>query len=639
MKIKKVRIKNYKSIIDSGDCYFTKDITIFAGKNESGKTSILEALYDFNTDRVIKDTVKPIKNDKAIPEISVTFEIAQNDLNKIFKTIGLNKKFSEETSIEIIKTFPQKFSISENTQKTLGIIDKNFMVSEANIIFKQIQGATKTMIEAYPEEASQEIKEIKEISRKMYLMIHKRWGYWRYETQNLLKLKQLYKKLEREIRFLEEKGKGKEKEEYQVNRDFYYSLIDDIHSYIENLYSLLNLNTIFTNKIKKYIPHFILFNFFEDVFPNKIPFGELEKNEWIKDLSIISKLDINTIKKSNDRRREVHRDDVNINLNEDYKNFWTQDVSELSVSWDSQYLYFWIKEEGYFYEPAIRSKGRQWHLAFYIKVTARVKENVQNIILIDEPGLFLHAKAQKDILKQLENSAKKTQIVFSTHSPYLLDPNYLNRIRLIHKTKKTGTKINNNIHVVSDKETFAPIFTAIGLDLSSGVSNFTEKNSVIVEGISDVYYLNAFKEIFDKKSLNFIFGGGAGNMPFIGTILHGWGCKVLYLYDNDQGKKDGRKNLKRNWCIPEDLILSVTDHEGDAIEDIFSKNDFKQYILKNEEEYNLRNSQKIKQYTNKVLFSKQFLESSGKISLDKTTSENVEELFKKIERTFDGNKK
>ena len=632
MKIQKVRIKNYKSIIDSGDCYFTNDITIFAGKNESGKTSILEALYDFNTDRVIKDTVKPIKNDKDISEISVTFEISKNDLNEIFSNIGLNKKFSKETSIEIIKTFPQNFSISKKTQKTLGITDKDFMISEANIIFKQIQETTKTIIESYPEEASQEIKEI---SRKMYLMIHKRWGYWGHENQNLLKLKQLYKKLEREIRFLEEKGK----EKYQMNRDFYYSLIDEIYSYIDKLYSLLNLNTIFTNKIKKYIPHFILFNFFEDVFPNKIPFEELEKNEWIKDLSIISKLDINTIKKSNDRRREVHRDDVNINLNEDYKNFWTQDVSELSISWDSHYLYFWIKEEGYPYEPAIRSKGRQWHLAFYIKVTARVKENVQNIILIDEPGLFLHAKAQKDILKQLENSAKKAQIVFSTHSPYLLDPKNLNRIRLIHKTKKTGTKINNHIHVVSDKETFAPIFTAIGLDLSSGIANFTEKNSVIVEGISDVYYLNALKKIFDKKSLNFIFGGGAGNMPFIGTILHGWGCKVLYLFDNDKGKKDGRKNLKRNWCIPEDLILSVTDHEGDAIEDIFSKNDFKKYILKNEEEYNLSNSQKIKQYTNKVLLAKQFLESSEKISLDKTTKEKVEELFKKIERTFDGNKK
>src|SRR5271157_6251674 len=61
-------------------------------------------------------------------------------------------------------------------------------------------------------------------------------------------------------------------------------------------------------------------------------------------------------------------------------------------------------------------------------------------------------------------------------------------------------------------------------------------------GSTIVYYLNAFKRILKKDTLKFIFGGGAGNMPFVGTILHGWGANVIYLYDNDQGKKDGEKN-------------------------------------------------------------------------------------------------
>ena len=51
MKIKKLRVKNYKSILDSGDVYFEEGITILAGMNESGKTSLLEALEDFDTDR------------------------------------------------------------------------------------------------------------------------------------------------------------------------------------------------------------------------------------------------------------------------------------------------------------------------------------------------------------------------------------------------------------------------------------------------------------------------------------------------------------------------------------------------------------------------------------------------------------
>ena len=65
MKLEKFRIKNYKSIIDSGDCYLTDTITIFAGKNESGKTSILEALEDFDTDKKIRESSRPIKNSPA----------------------------------------------------------------------------------------------------------------------------------------------------------------------------------------------------------------------------------------------------------------------------------------------------------------------------------------------------------------------------------------------------------------------------------------------------------------------------------------------------------------------------------------------------------------------------------------------
>jgi hypothetical protein len=390
--------------------------------------------------------------------------------------------------------------------------------------------------------------------------------------------------------------------------------------------------------LKQRIPNFILFNSFDDIFPNKIPFAKLEKNEWIQDLSVISDLKITTIKGTDDRGKEKHKDDVNIKLNKDYEKFWTQDASNLSVNWDSEYLYFWIKEDGYPYEPSLRSKGRQWHLAFYIKVSARASENVPNIILIDEPGLFLHAKAQEDILGKLEDSAKEAQLIFSTHSPYLLEADKLNRVRLVHRTNDKGTQIENKVHALADKETLTPILTAIGLELSVGISALDKKNNVIVEGPSDVFYLNAFKKILNKNSVNFIFGGGAGNMPFVGTILHGWGGKVVYLYDNDQGKKDGEKNLKDSWFISKDIILSVLRSSG-SIEDIFSLPDFKKFVLNDASKtYTETNSEYVKKAKlNKVLLAKKFLETyqnENLANLDETTMENIDKLFKNIECKF-----
>jgi len=407
---------------------------------------------------------------------------------------------------------------------------------------------------------------------------------------------------------------------------------------INDLENFFTTETNFLGALKQWIPNFILFNSFDDIFPNKIPFAELETNEWVKDLSVISELKIETIKGADDRGKEKHKDDINIKLNDDYKKFWTQDVSNLSVSWDSQYLYFWIKEDGEPYAPSFRSKGRQWHLAFYIKVSARANESVPNIILIDEPGLFLHAKAQEDILGKLEDSAKEVQLIFSTHSPYLLEADKLNRVKLVHRTKKEGTKIENKVHVLADKETLTPIMTAIGLELNAGISALDKVNNVVVEGPSDVYYLNAFKKILNKNNVNFIFGGGCGNMPFVGTILHGWGGKVIYLYDNDRGKKDGEKNLKDNWLITKDLILPVLNTMG-SIEDIFSPSDFKTFVLcDTNKTYNGANSEHVKKAKlDKVLLAKQFLETcqnGSTINLDETTMDNINKLIEKIENKF-----
>ena len=121
MKIEKFRIKNYKSIIDSGDCYLTDDVTILAGKNESGKTSILEALEDFNINSEIRTAAKPIKAENANSEISITFKIEKFDLQEIYDSMELEKQASNSTSLEIIKTFPNQFSTSEHTKKGIGI--------------------------------------------------------------------------------------------------------------------------------------------------------------------------------------------------------------------------------------------------------------------------------------------------------------------------------------------------------------------------------------------------------------------------------------------------------------------------------------------------------------------------------------
>lgn len=608
MKLKKFRIKNFKSITDSGDCYLTDTITILAGKNESGKTSILEALEDFDTDEKIRESAKPIKSPEAIPEISITFTVEKDTVKEVLTEIGSTQKAVADIELEIIKTFPDIYSFGKTTKE-----NELFGTKEIEKIQKSIKekwGKVKALHTKYPQLGGTSFDfEFSDLTNEKTLLTN-------FKTATTPNIPQIDEK----------------------DRESFSKLLVEIETEIQNLENLIATEDKFFKALKKWIPNFVFFNSFDDIFPNKIPFTELETNEWIRDLAVISDLDVATIKASPARDKQKHKKDVNIVINKDYEKFWTQDITNLSVDWDSSDLYFWIEEDGYLYEPSLRSKGMQWHLAFYIKVSARANENVPNIILIDEPGLFLHAKAQEDILRLLEDSAKEVQLIFSTHSPYLLEADKLNRIRLIHRTKKAGTKIENKVHALADKETLTPIMTAIGLELSVGITALDKVNNVVVEGPSDLYYLNAFKKILSKDSVNFIFGGGAGNMPVVGTILHGWGGKVIYLYDNDQGKKDGEKNLKDNWLVTKDLVLAVLNTEG-SIEDIFSPSNFREFVLGDASKtYTETNSEYVKKSKlDKVLLAKKFLETcqnGTSINLDTTTKGNLAKLFENIESKF-----
>ncbi|HHI30855.1 MAG TPA: hypothetical protein ENL17_03995, partial [Candidatus Methanoperedenaceae archaeon] len=100
MRIKSFQIKNYRSIKNSGVCYLSGDnITILAGKNESGKTTILEALEDFNTGKNIREEAKPLHNQEATPEIAVTFEVDKAELDNLFNKIGVEHSVTKDTSI------------------------------------------------------------------------------------------------------------------------------------------------------------------------------------------------------------------------------------------------------------------------------------------------------------------------------------------------------------------------------------------------------------------------------------------------------------------------------------------------------------------------------------------------------------
>lgn len=567
VEVEKFRIRNFKSVIDSGDCYLGKKFTILAGKNESGKTTILEALHIFDENqKFIK--CNPVSDKNAISSVEMTFILDKDDVESLLEECDIEcklrnsktkitlRKCSNDNKYQVISIDGLELATNEMLAKKF---NENFSKQLKKITSKNLpdydmsSGALtniKTALTTFAQQPSLEGGEIDAIKEALSL--------------------------------LEEYEKGLNQTERVAER------------FIQN-----------------YMPYYILFSSFNDSFPDSIPLAKLKNNEWAQDLEKISNFRIDELLSEDPQEIETKIEETNLDFSKQFKNYWKQDEIKLKISLIGDSLHFWIEENNIPYKPSQRSKGQQWYLNFYVKVLARIKEDAPNIILIDEPGLYLHAKAQKDVLNVLSNDEFSSQIIFSTHSPYLIEEKMLDDVRLIEKTNGQTRIIGKIWAQVEDGETLTPILTSIGMGVNDSIMDRNRLNNVVVEGMEDVFYLRGLCNICNIQDINFICGGGSSNMGRIGAILEGWGCDVRYLFDNDDGKKAGLEKLDK-WGVLDGKIRVTPVIDGGSTVDLIAISDFKKYVLDNGKEDVSSNSDYIKKHKKfeKVLGARKFLNAT-----------------------------
>ena len=540
MKLIKFRIQNYKSIKDSGWCWLASDVTTLAGKNELGKSAILEALQHFDLQsEPMPDSAIPIDG-SGEPIIEMCFEVSDLMLDFVAG------EFTKETGI----------IISAETRE---------QISKSNITIIKYLNSEYDL----DEETKQKVKEAIEESNSED----------------------------------DADANGILEEEDTINK--------------------------FVEKLVRFTPNFIFFSDFLDILPFELPLSQAKDNKPVQDFAKVSDLDLDKVINSTDsqqRRNLLSRHSTKISG--DFKGYWEQAELELVAEPDGGNLRLGVREFGntLLFKTEQRSKGFQWFLSFYLRLNAE-QDQGRNVILIDEPGLYLHAKAQQDVLKVFEKISEASQIIISTHSPYLIDSHRLDRVRLIFKDDQSGTRIENKIHKDAEAETLTPIITAIGLDLSSEFSIAGKKN-VLLEGISDYYFMQALREDTQTDEVNFIPCVGAPRISQLVSLLIGWDLGFLVVLDNDSQGKRTAKELREKLLIQESRMIFVSEKNNFSTEDLFTHDDFNNFVLQDEESKNLDsdtlNSKFLKdKKLDKVLLAKKFFEAMNnvetKIKLSKET--------------------
>lgn len=179
----------------------------------------------------------------------------------------------------------------------------------------------------------------------------------------------------------------------------------------------------------------------------------------------------------------------------------------------------------------------------------------------------------------------------------------------------------------------------MGFNISK--ANLIKEKNILLEGISDYYYLQAFKKILEYddilKNVSMIPSVGASQLPQLAALCVGWGLKYVALFDKDtEGIRNAeivRKNLGEFASVSH-----ICDEEDCAIEDLFSENDFNKFILKNIDKHKdddtISNSKYLKgNNIDKVLVAKLFFDSARKIktrNLEKTTVANFKTLYANV---------
>jgi predicted ATP-dependent endonuclease of OLD family len=165
-------------------------------------------------------------------------------------------------------------------------------------------------------------------------------------------------------------------------------------------------------------------------------------------------------------------------ITQQIRRVWSQEPTmEIKLNVNGKVLYIDISDGTTVYDtPESRSLGFRWYLSFYINFIAQTFEAKSNeyFFLLDEPGIHLHPAGQKDLTRVIEDLAVKNQLIFTTHSPFMINREYPQRVRLVTKGRE-GTKVD----AFAYRENWKPLRRSIGLVI--GDLFFFNDSSLILE--------------------------------------------------------------------------------------------------------------------------------------------------------------
>lgn len=542
------QVWKYKSIEDSTPVGIASNVTVLVGKNESGKTAFLEALhkalplgkerYSYVSDYPRKDLIRyrAQHDDGSYQEVAkLTFRIEASLADRINDEV-----FGGDKVISPGQTFSRSTTIA-NTN-TIGLhVDQRLAITALRKPLSDLEhedevfGTAKRLEDA--------LDKIEELGLPADNRLAKFALLWRE-------------------RALSSKGWG---------------LVDG-HIWKQYLLPLL--------------PKFLYFDDYK-LLQGKINLPSLKKRESDGQLTDADETAQGLLQLAGTNVGELMSDEgyetakakleaIGLDITQKIFEFWKQN-QDLDVEFDLKSdakdsvpfnngvnLYIRIKNRRHGVTVPFdqRSKGFIWFFSFLVwfdAVQSRAETEDALVLLLDEPGLNLHALAQADFLAYINELSRQHQIVYTTHSPFMVDSAQLENVRVVEDRVKEGTKIIGDLAGSSDESVF-PLQAALGYSIAQNL--FIAKKNVLVEGPADLIllqHIGALMEAGGKQGLGdaiLVPVGGLDKLATFVALLGSNKLKLTILHDRASTPHQKLEDLIRQKLVERKRVLDFSMFRG-----------------------------------------------------------------------------
>ena len=574
MRLRKFRVRAYRCIHDSGEIR-VGDLAAFVGRNESGKTTILQALTLLNREHQLSELDLC---DEMVEELKNEIRLADGDFELNFNETKIIKDaFPNIPEIKKLKIF--RTNTNPIAQYDFGDVEisdaensglnswENFVEKVSNFLDTipnhiRIKLNTQFFEGAPPENEEMFRNQMAEFGNNLYVLAAD-------EPQITVEW---------------------EKISEDPNTSFQNLLIGTTEKIALENFIEVNLHPrfVYFSDYKKIIGNINLNEYGRDKNLPSIEFSEdeFDKAETVDNLFYLAELDVNELEEAKESPSQLIKllNTCSKRLTEKLNPAWKGDPIHVELRLNPNDIMSVVisdvHKDGTVTNTGLlnrRAEGFKWTFSFIVNFAAETQraELKEAILLLDEPARNLHPTQQRGISDLLKNLAGSNQVLYATHSPYMIFDYAPGNLLVVELDKKKHLSRIYYDYWNADDSTLTPILYGLSRGLVESIVDreigYNSRPVIIVETIADTMYLNAFDKYLEDPNismnpLNIVAAYNKNSVLPLAIFYRNHGYNTFVLLDNTKESKDISTQLVANEFSKVQTIFF--EHDGKPLQSI-----------------------------------------------------------------------